>query len=71
MELQEYKFIISPENIKSDIVFVPYTGDTDITTIIDPCCLTETTFSATTTGMTGVYLPMEYLLSGNTNGTSG
>lgn len=70
MELQEYKFIISPENIKSDIVFVPYTGDTDITTIIDPCCLTETTFSATTTGMTGVYLPMEYLLSGNTNGTS-
>jgi hypothetical protein len=70
MELQEYKFIISPENIKNDIVFVPYTGDTDITTIIDPCCLTETKFSATTTGMTGVYLPMEYLLSGNTNGTS-
>lgn len=70
MELQEYKFIISPENIKNDIVFVPYTGDTDITTIIDPCCLTETKYSATTTGMTGVYLPMEYLLSGNTNGTS-
>jgi hypothetical protein len=70
MELQDYKFVISPENIKNDIVFVPYTGDTDITTIIDPCCLTETKFSATTTGMTGVYLPMEYLLSGNTNGTS-
>lgn len=70
MELQEYKFIISPENIKNDIVFVPYTGDTDITTIIDPCCLTASTISATTTGMTGVYLPMEYLLSGNTNGTS-
>jgi hypothetical protein len=70
MELQEYKFIISPENIKSDLVFVPYTGETDITTIIDPCCLTATTISATTTGTTGVYLPMDYLLSGNTGGTS-
>jgi hypothetical protein len=70
MELQEYKFIISPENIKSDLVFVPYTGETDITTIIDPCCLTETTISATTTGTTGVYLPMDYILSGNTGGTS-
>jgi hypothetical protein len=70
MELQEYKFIVSPENIKSDIIFVTYTGDTDITTIIDPCCLTASTFSATTTGTTGVYLPMDYLLSGNTGGTS-
>jgi hypothetical protein len=70
MELQEYKFIISPENIKSDLVFVTYTGETDITTIIDPCCLTETTISATTTGTTGVYLPMDYILSGNTGGTS-
>ena len=70
MELQEYKFIISPENIKSDLVFVPYTGETDITTIIDPCCLTATTISATTTGTTGVYLPMDYILSGNTGGTS-
>jgi hypothetical protein len=70
MELQEYKFIVSPENIKSDLVFVPYSGDTDITTIIDPCCLTASTFSATTTGTTGVYLPMDYLLSGNTGGTS-
>lgn len=70
MELQQYNFIISPENIKSDLVFVPYTGETDITTIIDPCCLTASTFSATTTGTTGVYLPMEYVLSGNTGGTS-
>lgn len=70
MESQEYKFIISPENIKSDLVFVPYTGETDITTIIDPCCLTETTISSTTTGTTGVYLPMDYILSGNTGGTS-
>lgn len=70
MELQEYTFIISPENVKSDLVFVTYTGDTDITTIIDPCCLTGFTVSATTTGTTGVYLPMSYLLSGNTGGTS-
>ena len=70
MELQQYNFIISPENIKSDLVFVPYTGETDITTIIDPCCLTASTFSATTTGTTGVYLPMDYVLSGNTGGTS-
>ena len=54
MELQEYTFIVSPENVKSDLVFVNYTGDTNITTIIDPCCLTATTVSATTTGTTGV-----------------
>lgn len=70
MELQQYNFIVSPENIKSDLVYVTYTGETDITTIIDPCCLTATTISATTTGTTGVYLPMEYILSGNTGGTS-
>lgn len=70
MELQEYKFTVSPGNIKSDLIFVTYTGETDITTIIDPCCLTATTVSATTTGTTGVYLPMDYLLSGNTGGTS-
>ena len=33
MELQEYKFTVSPGNIKGDLVFVPYTGETDITTI--------------------------------------
>ncbi len=70
MELQEYKFIVSPENVKSDIIFVNYSGDTDVTTIIDPCCLTGFTFSSTTTGTTGVYLPWDYLLSGNTGGTS-
>lgn len=70
MELQQYKFIVSPENIKSDIVFVNYTGDTDITTIIDPCCLTSATTITVTTGTTGVYLPMSYVLSGNTGGTS-
>lgn len=70
MELQQYKFIVSPENVKSDLVFVPYTGDTDITTILDPCCLTATTATTITTGTTGVYLPMSYLLSGNTGNTS-
>ena len=70
MELQQYNFIVSPENVKSDLVFVPYTGETDITTIIDPCCLTATTATTVTTGTTGVYLPMSYLLSGNTGGTS-
>ena len=70
MELQEYKFTVSQGNIKSDLIFVTYTGETDITTIIDPCCLTATTVSATTTGTTGVYLPMDYVLSGNTGGTS-
>lgn len=70
MELQQYKFIVSPENVKNDIIFVPYSGETDITTIIDPCCLTGFTFSSTTTGTTGVYLPWDYLLSGNTGGTS-
>jgi len=70
METQEYKFIISPENVKSDLVFVTYTGNTDITTIIDPCCLTANTVYTTTTGTTGVYLPMSYLLTGNTGGTS-
>ena len=70
MEIQEYKFIISPENVKSDLVFVTYTGNTDITTIIDPCCLTANTVYTTTTGTTGVYLPMSYLLTGNTGGTS-
>ncbi len=70
METQEYKFIISPENVKSDLIFVTYTGNTDITTIIDPCCLTANTVYTTTTGTTGVYLPMSYLLTGNTGGTS-
>ena len=70
MEIQEYKFIISPENVKSDLVFVTYTGNTDITTIIDPCCLTANTVYTTTTGTTGVYLPMSYLLTGHTGGTS-
>jgi len=70
MESPDYKFIISPENIKSDLTFVGFTGDTNITNFIDPCCLTDSTQTIDDIGQTGVYLPMSYVLSGNTGGTS-
>ena len=70
MESPDYKFIISPENIKSDLTFVGFTGDTNITNFIDPCCLTDSTQTIEDIGQTGVYLPMSYVLSGNTGGTS-
>jgi hypothetical protein len=70
MQSPDYKFIISPENIKSDLTFVGFTGETDIRNFIDPCCLTDSTQSIEDIGQTGVYLPMSYVLSGNTGGTS-
>lgn len=70
MESLDYKFVISPENIKSDLTFVGFTGDTSIRNIIDPCCLIDSTQTTSDVGQTGVYLPMSYLLSGNTGGTS-
>ena len=70
MESLDYKFVISPENIKSDLTFVGFTGDTNILNFIDPCCLTDSTQTRSDVGQTGVYLPMSYLLSGNTGGTS-
>lgn len=70
MESPDYKFIISPENIKSDLVFAGFSGLTDIFNIIDPCCLVNSPTSVQDIGETGVYLPMSYLLSGNTGGTS-
>jgi hypothetical protein len=70
MESPDYKFIISPENIKSDLTFVGFTGDTNINEILDPCCLTASTQNIDDVGQTGYYIPMQYLLSGNTNGTS-
>lgn len=70
MEAQEYKFIISPENIKSDLTLVPYTGETNITDFLDPCCLQESQSTTSNQGLSGVYLPMSYVLSGNTGGTS-
>jgi hypothetical protein len=70
MESPDYKFIISPENIKSDLVFAGFTGSTNIFEILDPCCLVNSPTTVSDIGQTGVYLPMSYLLSGNTEGTS-
>ena len=70
MEQQYYKFRISPENIKGDLIYVPFTGETDITTYIDPCCSTTAQTINTLTGTTGYYLPMNLVLSGGTNGSS-
>ena len=58
MEQQRYYFRISPENIKGDLVTVPYTGETDISVTIDPCCPITSTTINNITGTTGVYLPM-------------
>jgi hypothetical protein len=70
MEEQKYYFKISRENIIGDIITVPFTGETDITVLVDPCCPITSTTVNTLTGTTGYYLPMSYLLSGGTNGQS-
>lgn len=70
MEEQRYYFRISPENIKGDLITVPYTGETDISVLIDPCCSITSTTINQITGTTGVYLPMSTVLSGGTNGNS-
>lgn len=70
MEEQKYYFKISRESILGDIINVPYTGETDITISIDPCCPITSTTVNTLTGDTGYYLPMNFLLSGGTNGQS-
>lgn len=70
MEQQYYKFKISPENIKGDLIYVPFTGETDITTYVDPCCPITAQTITTLTGTTGYYLPMNLVLSGGTNGSS-
>jgi hypothetical protein len=70
MEPQRYYFKISPENILSDLVKVPYTGETNVYYDIDPCCpITATTYDVVT-GTTGVYTGLTYLLTGGTDGTS-
>lgn len=71
MQEQKYYYRISPENIVGDLITVPYTGITDITELVDPCCpeLTGNTLS-TVVGETGYYLPMSLVLSGGTNGES-
>jgi hypothetical protein len=70
MEEQRYYFKISPENIKGDLITVPYTGVTDVSVLIDPCCPITATTVTTLTGDTGYYLPMNLVLSGGTNGES-
>jgi len=70
MEQQYYKFFISPENVRGDLITVPFTGETDISYLVDPCCSTTAVTLNTITGTTGYYLPMNLVLSGNTNGSS-
>ena len=70
MEEQKYYFKISPENLISDLTFVGFTGETDIKDFFDPCCLTNSQQDNLSVGQTGYYLPIPFLLSGNTGGTS-
>jgi hypothetical protein len=70
METQYYRFVVSPENIKGDLITVPFTGETDISTYIDPCCPITAQTISTLTGTTGYYLPMKEVLSGGTDGDS-
>ena len=70
MEEQKYYFKISPENIKGDLITVNYTGQTDISVLVDPCCPITATTITKLTGDTGLYLPMNVVLSGGTNGDS-
>lgn len=70
MEEQKYYFKISRENIIGDIIQVNYTGETDVTVSVDPCCPITSTTVSNITGTTGYYLPMDFLLSGGTNGQS-
>ena len=70
MEEQKYYFKISPENLISDLTFVGFTGETDIKNFFDPCCLTNSQQDNLSVGQTGYYLPIPFLLSGNTGGTS-
>jgi hypothetical protein len=70
MEEQKYYFKISPENIKGDLLVLPYTGGTDVIYDIDPCCPITAITENTITGTTGVYTGMTYVLSGASGGTS-
>jgi hypothetical protein len=70
MDTQYYKFVVSPENIKGDLISVPFTGETDIKILIDPCCPITAETITTITGNTGYYLPMREVLSGGTDGNS-
>lgn len=70
MEEQKYYFKISPENILSDLTTVTYTAGTEVYYDIDACCFITATTENTITGTTGLYLNMQDILSGGTNGSS-
>ena len=70
MEEQKYYFKISPENIISDLITVPYTAGTEVIYDIDNCCFITATTENSITGTTGLYVPLQDILSGGTNGTS-
>ena len=70
MEEQKYYFKISPENIISDLITVPYTAGTEVIYDIDNCCFITATTENSITGTTGLYIPLQDILSGGTNGTS-
>ena len=70
MEEQRYYFKISPENVVSDLVKVPYTAGTNTYYDIDECCPITATTIETISGYTGVYTGLTHILSGGTNGNS-
>jgi hypothetical protein len=73
MSEDKYYIKISPENILSDLVQVPYTASSFvITAITGNCCFITTIPKGVgfVTGTTGYYIPMQKLLSGGTNGAS-
>lgn len=73
MTEDRYYIKISPENISSDLVQVPYTASSYvITAITGNCCFITTVPQGIgfVTGTTGYYVPMQKLLSGGTNGIS-
>jgi len=73
MTEDRYYIKISPENILSDLVQVPYTASSFVITAITGNCCFVTTIPkgiGFVTGTTGYYVPMQKLLSGGTKGIS-
>jgi len=71
MTEDRYYIKISPENILSDLVQVPYTASSFVITAITGNCCFVTTIPkgiGFVTGTTGYYVPMQKLLSGGTKG---
>ena len=73
MTEDKYYIKISPENILSDLVSVPYTSSTYVITAITGNCCFITVIPegiGANTGITTVYSAMTDILSGGTNGSS-